>query len=85
MKPYAPPGAPLLLCLFAANLRRYRAAMQLSQQALATRAGLSIGHISMLERGLREPSFSVVGHLAAALNVKDPRAMFKGKIGGNSK
>jgi ribosome-binding protein aMBF1 (putative translation factor) len=62
---------------FADNLRRYRERMDLSQAALGARAGITVSHVSMLERGTRNPSFGVIEHIAAALNVRDPRKMFE--------
>jgi transcriptional regulator with XRE-family HTH domain len=62
---------------FSENLRYYRAKLDVSQSGLAARAGVTTGHISMLERGTRNPSFEVIEHVAAALNVRDPRKMFE--------
>jgi transcriptional regulator with XRE-family HTH domain len=64
---------------FAANLRYHRAKLDVSQSGLAARAGVTTGHISMLERGTRNPSFEVIEHVAAALNVRDPRKMFEAR------
>ena len=66
---------------FAVNLRRHRERMDLSQAALAARAGVTTGHISMIERGTRNPSFEVIEHISAALNVRDPRKMFQVRAG----
>lgn len=66
-----------LAALFAANLTHHRTKMDLSQSALGARAGYSLGHVSMLERGERTPTLEAIEHLAAALNVKDPREMFR--------
>ncbi len=71
-----PTSTPTLGESFAENLRRYRERLDVSQAGLAARAGVTTGHISMLERGTRNPSFEVIEHLAAALNVRDPRKMF---------
>ena len=60
---------------FAANLRRYRERMDVSQAGLGARARVTTGHVSMLERGIRQPSFAVIERLAGALNVRDPRKM----------
>jgi predicted transcriptional regulator len=70
-------GAQSLAESFAANLRYHRAKLDVSQSGLAARAGVTTGHISMLERGTRNPSFEVIAHVAAALNVRDPRKMFE--------
>ena len=67
---------------FAVNLRRYREKLDVSQAGLAARAGVTTGHISMLERGTRNPSFEVIEHVAAALNVRDPRKMFEARKAG---
>src|SRR5260370_23726846 len=58
----SPQGLP-----FGALLKRYRRAAGLSQEALAERAGYSIGHISKLERSARHPSATTVDLLAGAL------------------
>jgi tetratricopeptide (TPR) repeat protein/transcriptional regulator with XRE-family HTH domain len=58
---------------FAEVLRRYRIAAGLSQEGLATRSGISVDTIGMLERGLRTwPRASTVSRLAAALHLSLP-------------
>ncbi|HEV2459757.1 MAG TPA: helix-turn-helix domain-containing protein, partial [Ktedonobacterales bacterium] len=52
---------------FGALLKRYRRAAGLSQEALAERAGYSVGHISKLERSARLPAPATVDLLADAL------------------
>jgi transcriptional regulator with XRE-family HTH domain len=52
---------------FGTVLRRRREAAELSQEALAARAGLHRNYVGLLERGLRMPSILVVRQLAAAL------------------
>lgn len=61
---------------FAALLRRHRVAAGLTQDELATLAGVSVQAISTLERGTRRyPQVSTVSALADALHlVKDQRA-----------
>jgi transcriptional regulator with XRE-family HTH domain len=54
---------------FAANLRRLRAAANLSQEALSDLAGLHSTEISRLERGVRDPRLSTIVRLARALRV----------------
>ena len=68
----------LLASLFAANLRKRRERMELSQSELAARAGYTVSMISMLERGNRQPSFAAIEHFAAALGCGHPREMFRG-------
>jgi transcriptional regulator with XRE-family HTH domain len=48
-------------------VRRRREAAELSQEALAAKAGLHRTYISLLERGQRMPSIEVVRKLAVAL------------------
>jgi transcriptional regulator with XRE-family HTH domain len=52
---------------FGAVLRRRREQSQLSQEALAERAGVHRNYVGLLERGQRIPSILVVQHLAKAL------------------
>ena len=54
---------------FAANLRRYRAAANLSQEQLAERTGLHPTEISRLERAVREPRLGTIVRLAKGLGV----------------
>ncbi len=56
--------------LFAKNLRVVRARKNLSQQALADKAGLSVSYISMLERGERYAPLETIDVLARALGVR---------------
>lgn len=42
----------------------------ISQEALAAKAGLHRTYMSGLERGLRNPSYTVLRKLVVALNVK---------------
>ncbi len=60
-------GAAPLVRKFGRIVRRRRLATGVSQEALADRAGLHRTYISLLERGLRNPSLTVVSKLARAL------------------
>jgi transcriptional regulator with XRE-family HTH domain len=52
------------------NVKRLRAAAGLSQQALATVAGLSVSIVSQLEQGTsQDPRLSTLAALAKALSV----------------
>ncbi len=51
------------------NVRRFRAAAALTQEALAGKTGLSSVYLSGIERGRRNPSAIVLAELAQALNV----------------
>lgn len=54
---------------FAITLRALRVERKLSQEKLAERAGLHINAISLLERGLRQPSLYSVFQLSVALDI----------------
>jgi transcriptional regulator with XRE-family HTH domain len=54
---------------FGAVLRRHREAAELSQEALAARAGLHRNYVGLLERGQRMPTILVAQQLAAALGL----------------
>lgn len=66
----APMGDKLDICaLFGREVRRYRQAVGLSQEALAARAGLDRTYVSGVERGLRNVSLKNLHILARALGV----------------
>lgn len=50
-------------------LQAARTAKHLTQEQLAQRCGTTVGTISQLERGLREPTLATLGKLAAELDV----------------
>lgn len=54
----------------ARNLRKLRVREKLSQEALAVDAGIDRTYVSRLERGLENPTVSVLSRLAKALNAK---------------
>ena len=53
---------------FAANIQHIRRAKRLTQAALAKRARLSTGYVSLIERGLANPRLETVAVLAEALD-----------------
>lgn len=50
-------------------LRELRTERRLSQDVLAATSGVSVNHISLVERGLTAPTLLLIFHLAAALEV----------------
>jgi transcriptional regulator with XRE-family HTH domain len=60
---------PNLAAKFAVNLKSERLRRKLSQETLASKAGLSVSYISMLERGQRAPPLDTLESLAKALSV----------------
>lgn len=65
---------------FGAVLRRARKAARLSQEALALEAGLDRTFISLLERGLRQPTLTSLFALAQALRL-EPHALVRATEG----
>ena len=60
---------------FAANLRRERKRLQLSQEALGFRCDLSASEISRLERARRDPQLATIAKLGNALGVPPARLL----------
>jgi transcriptional regulator with XRE-family HTH domain len=58
------------LQVFGDIVRKRRMELGVSQESLATLAGLHRTYISMLERGIRNPSLTVLLQLADALHTK---------------
>lgn len=52
------------------NLARMRKEQGLSQEELAFECDLHRTYISGIERGIRNPTISIIGKIAKALNVK---------------
>ena len=59
-----------LLHVFSTNLRRYRNAAGLSQEAFANKAGLHRTYISALERGKRSVAIDNIEKIADALEIE---------------
>lgn len=61
--------------LFGANVRHYRLAAGLSQEAVAERMGVDRAYVSLIERGEQNATLLSVHETAQALQVK-PAALF---------
>jgi len=61
---------------FGQILREFRDKTKMSQEKLAMECDLDRTYISMLERGLRQPSLKTIFVLAKALNI-DPSKIIK--------
>jgi transcriptional regulator with XRE-family HTH domain len=59
-----------VLKVFAANLRKYRNALGLSQESFAEKAGLHRTYISAIECGKRSIALENVQKIADALSIK---------------
>ena len=64
---------PALQTSFGTILRQLRVEKGLSQEALALESGLDRTFVSMLERGLRQPTLSSLFALAEALQIPASR------------
>lgn len=51
------------------NIKRLRAEREITQEDFATDRGFDRGYISGVERGVRNPSATVIGRIATALGV----------------
>lgn len=58
------------LQIFGAIVRELRTEQGISQEGLANLAGLHRTYVSMLERGIRNPSLTVILQLAEALGTR---------------
>ena len=61
---------PTPLEAFGKRVQTVRRSAELSQEALAERSGFDRTYISLLERGLRNPSLSTICRLANGLGVE---------------
>ncbi len=62
---------------FGKNLKELREKKKMSQEALAHESSLDRTFISLLERGLRQPSLSTILQIAEALKVSPVEIMKK--------
>jgi transcriptional regulator with XRE-family HTH domain len=56
--------------IFGANVRRYRVAAGLSQEAVAVKMGVDRAYVSGMERGQQNVTLLTMWHLSEALGVK---------------
>lgn len=62
---------------FGQALRYFRACQQISQERLSQESGLDRSYISLLERGIRQPSLTTLLQLAEALDVSANELILK--------
>jgi transcriptional regulator with XRE-family HTH domain len=62
--------------VFGANMRRYRVAAGISQEAVAERMGVDRAHVSSMERGQQNVTLLTIWQAAQALNVR-PAALLE--------
>jgi len=67
-----------LVELFAANVRRYRLALGLSQEELAERAGVHRTYVGMLERSEKNVTIYNIERIAKALQIAPDVLLRKG-------
>jgi transcriptional regulator with XRE-family HTH domain len=65
-----------LMTKFGKRVAKLRMNRLLTQQQLAEIAGISIDHLSLIERGKRGPSFPTIEKIAKALGVEE-KDLFK--------
>ena len=66
-------GAEQIQCAFGVVLRRLRTRAGLSQERMALESGLDRTYISLLERGLRQPTLGTLFLLAGTLRTDASR------------
>jgi transcriptional regulator with XRE-family HTH domain len=67
----------MIVELFGKVLRELREANHISQEKLAEYCELDRTYISLLERGLRQPTITTIFKLAKALNISPSKLMEK--------
>ena len=67
--PISPDQCPLV-AIFAANVRRRRLELKLSQEELAERAGVHRTYVGMLERSEKNATIYNIDRIAGALQVE---------------
>lgn len=77
------PASPLSK-RFGISVRKRRIADGLSQENLAERARLHPTYVSMVERGVRNPTLNVAARIAKALKVDLPRLIEEAELQGKN-
>ena len=62
---------------FGKTLRHFRTSLKISQERLSQESGLDRTYISLLERGLRQPSLSTILQIAKALDISPNKLIEK--------
>jgi len=62
---------------FGRAIRHFRTELRISQERLSQESGLDRSYISLLERGLRQPSLTTILQLAKALNIQSVELIAK--------
>jgi transcriptional regulator with XRE-family HTH domain len=62
---------------FGRTLRYFRTELRISQERLSQESSLDRSYISLLERGLRQPSLTTIFQLAKALNIQSVELIAK--------
>jgi len=57
------------------NIRKKREGLGLSQEALAHESGIHRTYISGLERGVRNPTVTIIQSIAVALNIRPSKLL----------
>lgn len=62
---------------FGQTLRQFRAKLKISQERLSQESGLDRSYISLLERGIRQPSLTTMIQLSQALRISSVELISK--------
>jgi transcriptional regulator with XRE-family HTH domain len=65
---------------FGQTLRHYRSKLKISQERLSQESGLDRSYISLLERGLRQPTLTTILQLSQALHISSIELISKVEV-----
>jgi transcriptional regulator with XRE-family HTH domain len=71
--------------VFGRNMRRYRQAASMSQEAVAERMGVDRAHVSSMERGQQNVTLLTLWHASQALGVTPPALLEERKAAISAK